>query len=47
MIVGGPEGGALAGRLDTWRLRTLLVVKMKKEKVSTLGYLMMVLLEVC
>ena len=45
MIVGGPEGGALAGRLNAWRLTTLLVVKMRKEKVSILGYLMMVLLE--
>ena len=45
IIVGGPEGGASAGRLDAWRPTILLVVKMRKEKVSTLGYLMMILMK--
>lgn len=45
VIVGGPEGGASTGRLDALRHIILLVVKMRKEKVSTLGHLMMILMK--
>ena len=45
MIVGGSEGGASAGRLNAWRPMILLVVKMRKEIVSTLGHLMVVLMK--